>query len=189
MKRCPVCGELKELSQFNKSKKAKDGCQYNCRQCDNKDSTKYNRGVLGRISMSENKSCSNYLGIIVAERLVRHLFTDVVRMVNNNPGYDFICAKDKKIDVKSSCIILNNKKYPGWKFHIRKNQVADYFLLLAFNNRDDLEPLHQWLIPGYVLNHLQRTGISMPTMSRWDEWKQPIDQAQICCNKMKEVEV
>jgi len=186
MKRCPVCGEIKELSQFNKSKRAKDGRQYNCRQCDNKDSTKHNREVLGQLPMAENKACASYLGVAVAERLVRHLFDNIVRMPYGNPGFDFICNQNKKIDVKSACIIINNKKNSRWSFKIDKNQIADYFLLLAFDNRDDLNPLHQWLIPGKVLNHLINTGISPSTIQKWDKYKQPVESAQICCNTIRE---
>jgi len=149
-------------------------------------SIQYSRDVYGTLPMSENKECAQYFGITVAERLIRHLFKDAIRMPNGNPGYDFICAKDKKIDVKSACItVYNNNKNPHWQFDIRKNQVADYFLLIAFNNRADLEPQHQWLIPGHVLNHLTGASISLSTIDKWDEYKQPIEAAQICCNTMK----
>ena len=187
MKICPICGDLKEISEFNKEIKARDGKHTYCRKCVGVMSTKHNREVKGCLPMSENKNCTQYLGVAVAERLVRHLFKDVIRMPNNNYGFDFICSKDKKIDVKSSCIMLNNNKNPHWNFHIEKNQNADYFLLLAFNNRDDLDPLHQWLIPGDVLNHLSCAGISLSTIYKWDEYRQDIGAAQVCCNKMKEM--
>jgi len=139
--------------------------------------------------MSENKECASYLGVAVAERLIEHLFKDVVKMPYGNSGYDFICAKDKKIDVKSACITMRqNNKNPRWKFYFHKNQIADYFLLLAFNNRKDLEPQHQWLIPGGVLNYLMTTTISPSTIHKWDEYQQPIDDAQICCNTMRVVQ-
>jgi len=135
--------------------------------------------------MSDNIKCSSYLGIAVAERLVRHLFKDVSRMPNNNTGFDFICSKDKKIDVKSSCVILNNKTNPRWQFNIKKNIMADYFLLLAFNTRTDLEPIHQWLVPGYVLNTVICATIAPSTINKWDEYRQPIGPAITCCNTIK----
>lgn len=185
MKCCTKCGCLKEIDQFNKDKKSKDKHRCQCRTCDNISSTERGREVRGSIPMSENKECSSYLGVAVAERLVRHLFKDVVRMPNNNTGFDFVCAKDKKIDVKSSCLKIQHNKYLCWSFHIVNNQIADYFLLLAFDNRKDLIPLHQWLIPSHVLNHLKHTSISPSTLSKWEEYSQPIDQAQICCDTIK----
>jgi len=187
MKRCPNCGCLKKLDQFNKDKSRKDGYRCYCRKCHDDVSIKYIREVRGSLSMWKNKTCAQYLGIAVAERLVRHLFKNVVRMPNNNNGYDFICAKDKKIDVKSACITLENKKNSCWKFHIRKNQIADYFLLLAFDSRDNLTPMHQWLIPAGELNHLTTTSIVSSTISKWDEYRQPIGPALICCNTIKEI--
>jgi len=187
MKRCPKCGELKELSQFNKHKNRKDAHQSLCRDCCHKAGIIRIREVRGSIPMSENKECPSYLGVAIAERLVRHLFTDVVTMPNGNSGYDFVCNHDKKIDVKSACTTMNNKRYPYWVFNIRNNQVADYFLLLAFDSRENLTPLHQWLIPGNVLNHLIGTTISPSTIHKWDKFSQPIKAAQICCNAMKEM--
>ena len=172
MKRCTKCGEVKDISQFNKHKRAKDRHTWYCKICVNEISTKYKREVLGHLPMSENKECSCYLGMVVAERLFGHLFKDVVRMPWNNSGYDFICNRDKKIDVKSACITHSRKKYPCWQFHINKNKIADYFLLLAFDNRDDLEPQYQWLIPGRVLNHIKsHTTISPSTIDKWDEYR------------------
>ena len=181
---CSKCGEIKELDEFNKHKKTRDKHYPYCRKCDNESSTKYNR-AHGNLAMSENKKCSAYLGVAIAERLISHLFNDVQRMPFGHAGYDFICAKDKKIDVKSACITLNHKKNPHWEFNINKNIIADYFLLLAFNNRDDLEPLHQWLMSGDKLNHMRKTTISPSTIDKWDEWKQPIGPALACCNEMK----
>ena len=185
MKRCIECLCWKQIDQFNKEKARKDGYQNECRICANKRSTKYRREVRGILPLSENKECGAYLGVVVAERLVRHLFNDVQTMPYRNIGFDFICSKDKKIDVKSACITMNNTKYPFWRFAIRKNQIADYFLLLAFDNRTDLEPQHQWLIPAHVLNHIKSTSISPSTIHKWDKYKQPIVDAQICCNNIR----
>jgi len=188
MKRCPNCGCLKKLDQFNKQTATKDGHQYECRQCSNEKSTKHSREVKGHLPMSENKECAQYLGIAVAERLVRHLFKDVVRMPNGNSGFDFICAHDKKIDVKSACITMVHKKNPRWVFHIYNNQIADYFLLIAFTKRSYLEPQHQWIIPGHVLNqHKTTASISPSTIEKWDKYRQPIEAAQICCNAIKDI--
>ena len=135
--------------------------------------------------MYENKNCSLYLGVVIAERLIRHLFKDVQVMPNGNPKFDFICNKGKKIDVKSACVTLAHRKNPHWKFFIKRNKVPDFFILVAFDNRTDLNPLHLWMIPGKVLNHLSTTSISSSTVCKWDKWERDINDAQLCCAEMK----
>ena len=185
IKRCYRCKELKSLTEFNKDNSRNDGHRHDCRKCDNTASQKYQRNVIGRLSMSENKKCAAYLGIAVAERLIIHIFNDVKVMSYGNPGYDFICANDKKIDVKSGCLLLNHGKLSRWNFNIEKNQIADYFLLLAFNSRNELEPQHMWLIPGNILNHLTGATISPSTIDKWDQYRQPINETVECCNEIK----
>ncbi|MBU0777535.1 hypothetical protein KKF82_04695 [Patescibacteria group bacterium] len=184
MKLCAKCGQLKEFAEFNKDKSRKDGHQSYCRKCSNELRMKQAR-THGALPMSDNKKCSAYLGVAIAEQLIRHLFKNVIRMPYGHPGFDFRCAKDKKIDVKSACITLNYKKYPRWKFFIKKNKVADYFLLMAFSNRSDLEPKHQWLIPGTQLNDLALASISPSTIDKWKIYEQPINAAITCCNTIK----
>lgn len=96
-------------------------------------------------SMSENKDCSSYLGVHIAERLLSKIFNNVQRMPYGNEGYDFICNKGYKIDVKSACL---HKKRNTWIFHIRNNKLTEYFLLLAFGERENLDPIYIWLIKG-----------------------------------------
>jgi hypothetical protein len=118
---------------------------------------KHLRHVTGRQKpMSENKDCSLFLGVHVAERVLSNVFKNVQRMPQNNPGYDFICSKGYKIDVKSAslCKILDKKHGSviwRWNFHIRNNTIADYFLLIAFDDRENLNPMHVWLIKGSEL--------------------------------------
>ena len=113
---------------------------------------RHNEGICQ--SMSENKECAQYLGIHKSERYLSKIWDNVIRMPNGNRGYDFICGKGFKVDVKSACI-MNEKsistdgcenQYYKWYFNINKNKITDYFLLLAFDNREDLNPLHIWLI-------------------------------------------
>lgn len=135
--------------------------------------------------MSENKSCSSYFGCYVAERVLSGVFKDVNVMPPNHHGYDFICNSGKKIDVKSSCVVLNKGKRVSWGFTINKNTVADFFLCIAFDNRDDLNPLHLWLLPGGVVNHLMRASISINTIDKWDAYKMEMDKVIECCGTMK----
>lgn len=112
---------------------------------------KYSYETSRSQSMSENKGCPIYLGVYWAERILAEVWDNVQRMPYGNKGFDFICKMGLKIDVKSACLYLIEKKttsYYEWYFHINKNKIADYFLLLAFNNRNDKNPLHLWLING-----------------------------------------
>jgi len=128
-----------------------------------------------------NKSCPTFLGNI-AERVLSHVYNNVQCMPVNNPGYDFICDKDYKIDVKSAC--LNRLRYNQLLFHINQNKIADYFICLAFDNRTDLIPLHVWLIPGYIINDKLTITISQSTLSKWSEYEQLIDRIITCCDTL-----
>ena len=136
------------------------------------------RGVL---PMSENKECAAYLGVHINERVLRHLFNDVEVMPYGNKGYDFVCNHGKKIDAKSSCL----RKAGNWSFRIDHNKTADYFLLVAYDNRTDVNPLYAWLIPGDVLNHLALASIRESTLDKWSKYEQPIDDLIICCDMIR----
>ena len=107
--------------------------------------------ISGRCQpMSKNKDCSSYLGVYVAEKVLSKVFENVQRMPYGNTGYDFSCKNDFKIDVKCACLCYN-RGYYSWTFHIKHNKIADYFLLLSFDNRIDLNPQNVWLIKGTEL--------------------------------------
>ena len=133
---------------------------------------------------NENKKCPLYLGVHVAEDVLSRVFKNIQRMPMNNQGFDFMCGKGYKIDVKSSCFTKNGV----WHFTINHNQIADYFLCLAFDSREDLNPLPLWLIPGGMLNHLAGTSIGKSTIHKWDAYKLDIDKVTACCNVMKGTE-
>lgn len=144
----------------------------------------------------ENKECADYLGVHIAERILSKVFENVQRMPKANPGYDFVCNKGYKIDVKSSTIMKDGM----WCFGICNNKIADYFLLLAFDNRNDLNPMHMWLIKGNeVINtHCgsrklnERKNFSFkPNKGTFDlikkyELNDKLDKVVACCNTLKE---
>lgn len=192
---CRKCG-VHLLIEENWHKSKAENSDYRCMKCanimnkmwqsKNRDSVNasvrdyhYKHGVK---PMSENKECSAYLGCHVAERVLSKTFKDVEVMPRNHPGYDFICNKGKKIDVKSSCV----RTVGGWMFMIKKNMVADYFLCLAFDNRYDLNPLYVWLIPSDKINHLVTAGISESTISKWNDYIIDVGKVVECCDKLKE---
>lgn len=139
----------------------------------------------GNGGIKTNNKCGIWLGIHVAEQVLSKVFKNFQRMPTNNPGYDFICGKNYKIDVKSSCLVKNKLK--TWTFVINKNIIANYFLCLAFDNRGDLNPLHIWLIPSNILNHKVSTSISESTLYKWSQYEQSLDKVLTCCNTMKKL--
>lgn len=132
---------------------------------------------------STNTSCATYLGVNVAENMLSNVFNNVIRMPTRNHGYDFICGRGYKIDVKAAC--LNTRKQ--WAYRIDKNTTADHFLCIAFDNRDDLTPMHIWLIPGNDVSHLVGTTISPSTTERWYKYElhDKIHDIVECCNVMR----
>lgn len=204
---CRVCGV--GLNEDNWYPSRRNGNRRICKGCDLKQSQAWNRDnperahnssrlwtkanpekkkasaikytrKKGAIPYNENQECSSFLGVHVAERVLSRVFKDVERMPMNNPNYDFICNRGKKIDVKSACL-NHSKRGHRWQFHIKKNTVADYFLCLAFDNRDDLNPLHLWLIPGSVVNQSDSLSISLSTTNKLKEYELDVCKVVKCC--------
>jgi len=135
--------------------------------------------------MSKNRNCSSFLGVYIAERVLAHVFNEVKITTYGNNGYDFICNKGNKIDVKSSCLHNWNHHSSMWHFTIRKNKVADYFLCIAFDNRNDLTPIHVWILPGIEFNYKKSVSISTSTINKWGKYAIDIDKVIKCCNVLK----
>jgi hypothetical protein len=169
---------------FSRDKHQPDGLNNKCRICCKEAWSKYSAKKFGAKPMTENKECSQYLGIVVAEKLLSHVFKNVERFPLHHHGYDFICGGGFKIDVKSSDIISRTKNAQQWQFDIRNNRECDYFLCIAFN-RAKLEPLKMWLIPNRVVSHLKTLSIGRKNFSKWAKYEQPIDKALACCASMK----
>ena len=156
----------------------------NNREKCNEDNKQYRINNGGQ-SMDKNKEHSLFLGVHIAEQVLSKVFKNVKQMPYGNKGFDFFCNKGKKIDVKASVLHTNGESLGHWLFIIKQNIIADYFLCLAFDNREDLNPLHIWLIPADKLNHLTGTTISKSTINKWDEYKLDINKVISCCNIMK----
>jgi len=95
------------------------------------------------LPMEISKNSPVYLGVYIAENILPDIFDNPKMMPYGNKGYDSICKNGYKIDVKSSIYQECNNR---WKFAINHNKITDYFLLIAFNNRQHLDVLHIWLI-------------------------------------------
>lgn len=131
-----------------------------------------------------NRSCSSFLGVHVAERVLSRVFKNVERMQNGNPGFDFMCSRGKKIDVKSSTLHAHNN-VSRWSFTIARNKIADFFLCIAFDNREDLNPLHIWLLPGNVVKDISNLSIYFHTLNDWSDYELSIKRTVDCCEAMR----
>jgi hypothetical protein len=107
----------------------------------------------------------------------------------NNPGYDFVCDKGFKIDVKSGVLHKpKTSKNMYWDFHIKYNKTADYFLCIGFDNRESLTPLHVWLVPGNVINQKRSMHVanSEKILDKWSQYEQSLERVIACCDSMKQ---
>lgn len=140
--------------------------------------------------LNEARECGAYLGIHIAERALSKEFPNIQRMPYGTPGYDYICGKGYKIDVKSACRRESYQAPMMWSYYIRRNSVPDYFLCLAFDNRENLEPLHVWLIPKSEISHLMGFSIfdSKKSLSKWGKYERPKEAVVSCCNKIRTAE-
>ena len=131
-----------------------------------------------------NKKCSAFLGVTIAEQVLFNVFNNVERMPYGNKGFDFICNHGYMIDVKSS---TQMKTQNAWLFAIKRNQIPDYFLCLAFDDRKNLNPMHIWLIPSKEINHLKSLQISISTINKWSKYElsDKLDKVISCCNIIK----
>jgi len=199
-KRCPKCGETKPVNEFSTDRYSPDGRASWCKSCrseymhkkrtsDPEHHRKLRRESNYRtgkcIPLGENPNCPAYLGVHVAERVLSHVFEHVERMPFGNPGFDFICKRGYKIDVKSSTRLKNQPN--SWLFAIRHNTTADYFLCLAFDNRESLNPEHIWLLPSSLVSDKSSIVISDSTVGRWDEYAlhDKLEQVIACCDTIR----
>jgi len=144
----------------------------------------YRKSQPGYGSSKTNKESSQYLGVTIAERVLSKIFKNIEVMPINNSGYDFICNSGYKIDVKSATKMKNQNT---WLFHIRQNQIPDYFLCLAFDNRKNLNPEHIWLIPAEKVNHLISLGISVSKLDKWSQYEltDKLNDIIACCDVLR----
>ena len=195
VERCRICNVELTDENWNPSQRKKP--DRICKKCNNEkgrlwrkanpDRVKANNIRAGRMRgeqpYNKNKECAAFLGVHVAERVLSRVFKNVKRMPYGHPGYDIVCNKNKKIDIKSACI----NKHDAWVFNIRRNLIADYFLCLAFDNREDLNPLHAWLIPAKEVNCFTGIGICKNTIHKWDAYKLDVSRVAKCCDAMKKL--
>lgn len=122
----------------------------------------YEKGI--RIPSSEDENLSQYFGNLgekLLKKFLHTIFENVERMKYTNFGYDFICNnvskefidkypifkleanKEYRIQVRTRCRRVYGK-YIRWDFTVNYDN-ADYFILIAFDNREDLNIIHMWI--------------------------------------------
>ena len=191
---CPLCN--REMSPIVYSRERRDAKAVKLGYIDYNDYQRQTRYARGHnIPMTENKQCSAYLGIAVAENVLCKIFDDITQMPLNNKGYDFICRNGYKIDVKASCITERSEKNKMWMFPIKHNTIADYFLFIAFDDRNNLTPMHIWLIKstetirGRKLSEFSTLAIACSEygVKQFVEYatKDKLEKTLKCCEKIK----
>jgi len=188
---------VKPLSDFHR--RGKNGHQAKCKACSKSYKhipanhtriLEYQRNYCHenglKRPLADAKDTSLYLGVYVAERVLSKFFDHIERMPYGNKGYDFICGKGFKIDAKSSCINKRNRHNDRWIFRLRRNKIPDYFLCLAFNDRESLDPMRIWLFPGEIVNHLANLSINNDpeALSKWSKFERPLDRVLSCCDQL-----
>jgi hypothetical protein len=154
-------------------------------QCKNCYYRKYHREYRRAHKKPPNTESPCYLGCNIAERILSKVFNNVEVMEPNNPGYDFICNKGKKIDVKSRCRGRSPRNHNRWSFNLNKNTIADFFLCIAFDDRKSLTPLYLWLIPSNEVKGQKRLSIRENTIHRLDKFKLDISKTLQCCDEIR----
>lgn len=154
----------------------------------------HNKGKC--LTYDKNMNCSLWLGIHIAERILPEIYENVEMMPLCNTGFDAICSKDYKIDVKSSCI-LSNRSYNYYNFSIKKNIIADYFIMFGFDNRENLNLLIIWLIKGTEiikgrkLNEIKElkianSDIGINKYKKYELSNELLSKAKDVCKKLKD---
>lgn len=190
---------VKDESEFSKNCTTKDGLHNWCKDCVKEYNKTYYKNHREKIikqnqkyrykhdihRMAKNKDCSSYLGCYINERILRHVMPNAILMGNCNPGFDLVCGKGHLVDAKSSTLRHQKNGYPHWHFCIKQNKIPNYFLLTAYKDRESLEIMHMWLIPGNVINDKMSVSISISTIHKWDAYKIDHTDALSCVNQLK----
>lgn len=78
---------------------------------------------------------------IIAKTILPMKFGNIKLDMGYLSPFDFLMENDIKIDVKSAKFRNN-----GYNFLIDENKIPDYFLLVGFNNDENLNVSHIWLV-------------------------------------------
>ena len=175
--------------QNRDSEKARRRVYYNEHKAEEQQKARDYWHSKGGKPAANNPSCSKYIGNF-AEKALSTFFGTMVMMPTDNPGYDALCGKGFKIDIKSACLQYHEQGTPSWQININHNEIADYFLILLFDSRVDKNPMHVYLIPGRDVNNLWAFRIrnAPESLAKYAKYEHPIDKVLSCCRKIKNSE-
>lgn len=95
MKQCKKCAELKDLSEFNKDKRSKDGLSYWCRKCHNKQKNQWYKDNPEknwyRNNPEKGKKCSRKTKLKQLYGITPEIYQEMYENQNGicaNPGCD-----------------------------------------------------------------------------------------------------
>ena len=185
--------ERNKLWHNSDSERQKEQYQLNKEEICKQQRKRYenNREKYGHLPWTEIKNLR--LGLYI-EKVIASLF-GVPTETFGTPDIDFTCPNGYKIQVKTASITYSRGN-PRWSFKLKKNKVADYFILVAVNNVNDInkrnfKPTHIWLMEGHLLNYKTGTSISLSRISKWDKYsimEEYESRFTDCCAKIKESE-
>lgn len=146
----------------------------------------HDKGIVCPISEAKDRDPALWLGVYVAEPLLTAYFGNANKMPITNPGFDYVCSRGYKIDVKSSIISRLDKHGKGgrWKFQ-GINDIADYFFCIGFDNRDDLNVIKVWLFPKSVVSGIRTITISLSKLKKFEQYELNSESARILCENRK----
>jgi len=182
---CKGCNQLLPISEFQKKAGSRDGYNNKCKICTNKDRLEWRHNTGRSKTPSRTHAWNVRLGNEIGEKVAARYFVEPIQMPYNNPGYDLICKNGHTIDVK--CAIANNNR---WNFSIKHNKIPDYFILIAFDSKENLQPQHIWLIPGSAIinnklfNSRSSFSVSLSTCSKIAQYEKPVEKLECCCQSM-----
>ncbi len=132
-----------------------------------------------------NEDCSLYFGEYIAENYIMKTFEDTIKAPCGTKGYDWTCKKGYKIQHKARCMEYDPKgsDWCGWKWSINYNDIADYFILSAWDNRDSMNPIYIWI---FHKNDMIRKGRSNYTKEKF--WERYVFSITNTPEKLKEFE-
>lgn len=152
-------------------------------------------------SESENKSCPLYFGDYIEKKYVMQIFEDPIpfeykkddmgRIIDRTKPYDYICKNGFKLKHIASCKrtdkfhvlnYLDDILY--WGYLIRRNNVPDYYILSAWDDRNSLNPLYVWIIRGDEIFITQRSQKPF-----WDRYTFVVYDTRSGIDRMSKYEV
>jgi len=167
--KCKVCGEMKPHEAKNMCRlcyvRAKAAKKNMCER------NKWRHETGKTEPLCVNKSCSSYLGVYIANKIMKDLYPESEKMPYGNPGYDHVLKNGDKIRVCTSTF-HKTKRRNFWGFHTKQKTTADYFIFMAFKDRNSDDPLHIWKIPNFgTIQDQQLVSIAESTLSKWSSFE------------------